>query len=209
MFIKETEFCTMKLIGFISLAIVLVVWVGFIAWPSVLTALHMGGYSDNKTGHEASSIGTKLPAVQVPATAVEGNTINLAEWQKNYTVLIFYPMDQTPGCTIQLCAMRDAYPNFTKNSINVAGVNPGNLKSHQTFADKQKLPFPLIVDEGRVLAKQLGVKPTMGTVSRTVVVVSPDQGVIWVKEGMPSPKDILAQITNHQAHAVSVEQEGL
>lgn len=189
----------MKLVGFVALAIVLIAVVGFVAWPTILTAMHMGGYTDNASGHEATSIGVALPAMSVAATGVEGNTIDLAEWQKNYTVLIFYPMDQTPGCTIQLCTMRDAYPKFTQQGINVAGVNPAGLKSHEAFAKKHKLPFPLIVDEGRVLAEQLGVKPAMGTVARTVVVLSPNQGVIWVKEGMPTPEDILTPITEHQA----------
>ncbi|MDP3045887.1 MAG: redoxin domain-containing protein, partial [Chloroflexota bacterium] len=72
------------------------------------------------------------------------------------------------------------------------GINHGAMASHQRFADKLGLPFPLLVDEGLVVAGQYGaVKPEGGSIKRTVVIVGVDGMVRYWKQGMPSDAELL------------------
>jgi thioredoxin-dependent peroxiredoxin len=146
-----------------------------------------------KVPSETVMLGVTLPTNSLfEATNTPDQTLNLSEaWQGHYGVLIFYPMDQTPGCTVQLCALRDHYADFATHNVKIAGVNPAGLKSHQAFSDKHRYPFPILVDKHHQLAKRFGVRKTLGVSTRTVVVLSPQNGVIWKKEGMPSPDEIL------------------
>lgn len=154
----------------------------------------------DRTGYENTSIGKTLPSATFDATGLPNKRLTFPDdWQDlPYRVLIFYPMDQTPGCTIQLCAMRDAYKDFKMQNIAVAGVNSAPLLSHEAFAGLHKLPFPLLVDKDRQLAKHFEIGETMGVNNRTVVVLSAQRGVIWKKEGMPSPQEILTVIHQDQ-----------
>jgi thioredoxin-dependent peroxiredoxin len=154
----------------------------------------------DRTGYENTSIGKTLPSATFDATGLPNKRLTFPDdWQDlPYRVLIFYPMDQTPGCTIQLCAMRDAYKDFKMQNIVVAGVNSAPLLSHEAFAGLHKLPFPLLVDKDRQLAKHFEIGETMGVNNRTVVVLSAQRGVIWKKEGMPSPQEILTVIHQDQ-----------
>jgi peroxiredoxin len=77
-------------------------------------------------------------------------------------------------------------------------VNTAPLLSHQAFAGLHKLPFPLLVDKDRQLAKYFEVRENVGVNNRTVVVLSAKHGVIWKKEGMPSPQEILTVIHDNQ-----------
>lgn len=72
-------------------------------------------------------------------------------------VLYFYPKDNTPGCTIEGQDFRDAYSQFKKLKIQIIGVSRDNLASHEKFACKLQLPFPLIADEQEKLCQLFGV----------------------------------------------------
>jgi len=154
----------------------------------------------DRTGYENTSIGKTLPSATFDATGLPNKRLTFPDdWKDSpYRVFIFYPMDQTPGCTIQLCAMRDAFKDFKTQKIAVAGVNSAPLLSHEAFAGLHKLPFPLLVDKDRQLAKHFEIGETMGVNNRTVVVLSARRGVIWKKEGMPSPQEILNVIHQDQ-----------
>ena len=72
------------------------------------------------------------------------------------------------------------------------GINHGSLASHQRFADKLTLPFPLLVDEGLAVAAKYGaLKPEGGSIKRTVVIVGKDGLVRYWRQGMPSDADLL------------------
>lgn len=71
-------------------------------------------------------------------------------------VLYFYPKDNTPGCTQEACDFRDRFSAFTRKKIRVFGVSPDSAKSHQGFAGKYQLPFPLLVDSDKKLANAYG-----------------------------------------------------
>lgn len=186
-----------KQFGLITLTLIL-----FFIGMAMLLPVFTGKPSEvlDATGYENTSIGKTLPKMTFEATGLESKRLTLPEdWKEStYQVFIFYPMDQTPGCTIQLCAMREAYEDFKAENIAVAGVNTAPLLSHQAFAGLHQLPFPLLVDKDRQLAKYFEVRENVGVNNRTVVVLSAKHGVIWKKEGMPSPKDILTVIHDNQ-----------
>ena len=82
-------------------------------------------------------------------------------------LIYFYPKDNTPGCTKEACAIRDAWSDFKAAGLKVVGVSKDSEPSHQKFQNKYKLPFPLIADTELELAKAFGVfgeKKFMGRV---------------------------------------------
>lgn len=82
-------------------------------------------------------------------------------------LLYFYPKDDTPGCTKEACAIRDAWSQFAEAGLKVVGVSKDNEQSHAKFQEKYSLPFPLIADTELELAKAYGVygeKKFMGKV---------------------------------------------
>jgi peroxiredoxin Q/BCP len=72
-------------------------------------------------------------------------------------VLYFYPKDDTPGCTKEACAFRDNLGVLQSMGVVVLGVSPDSVASHQKFAQKYGLPFPLLADEGAQVATTYGV----------------------------------------------------
>jgi peroxiredoxin Q/BCP len=110
--------------------------------------------------------------------------------------LVFYPGDLTPGCTVQLCTLRDDWSAFQKKQIGVFGVNPGGQKGHKLFATLYKLPFPLLVDEDKQLTKTFGLitkKLGFEFVKRTVVGIDKSGIIRYIKEGMPKPAELLKE----------------
>jgi peroxiredoxin Q/BCP len=73
------------------------------------------------------------------------------------TLLYFYPRDNTPGCTLQACDLRDTYMQFSKIPISIYGLSGCSVSSHQRFSAKNSLPFPLLLDEDNKVAKLFGV----------------------------------------------------
>lgn len=109
-------------------------------------------------------------------------------------VLIFYPGDQTPGCTIQLCSIRDDWNDFQKAGIQVFGINPSDAGSHAAFAKKHEFPFPLLVDEGRKVARAYGAEQDLliaKVIRRTVVGIGQDGKIVYYRQGLPRTNEIL------------------
>lgn len=104
-------------------------------------------------------------------------------------VLYFYPKDDTPGCTAQACSMRDNFARVTATGVQVFGVSPDSVKSHQKFREKYDLPYRLLADEGHRVADAFGVwveKSYMGRtymgVERSSFIIGPDGRVEHVLE---------------------------
>jgi peroxiredoxin Q/BCP len=87
----------------------------------------------------------------------DGKTHRLKDYLGAPFILYFYPKDSTPGCTTEACAFRDSYAALKRAGVPVLGVSPDAIASHQKFAAKYELPFPLLVDEEHGLASELGV----------------------------------------------------
>ncbi len=85
-----------------------------------------------------------------------GKTIRLSDFKGTSVVLYFYPKDDTPGCTVEACDFRDHHSQILKRGAVVLGVSPDNGKSHQKFATKHGLGFPLLVDESHDIGHKYG-----------------------------------------------------
>lgn len=85
-----------------------------------------------------------------------GRTWSLEELNGKRVILYFYPADDTPGCTAQACDFRDSMVPLTNAGYVVLGVSPQGADSHQKFAQKYSLNFPLLIDEDHSLAEAYG-----------------------------------------------------
>lgn len=97
------------------------------------------------------------PAPDFTATATDGSTVTLASLRGRHVILFFYPKDDTPGCTKEACAFRDAHDEFGKLGAVVLGVSVDPVRAHQKFTAKYRLPFPLLADEDRKIVTAYGV----------------------------------------------------
>lgn len=105
-------------------------------------------------------------------------TLTLSHLRGQKVVLYFYPKDDTPGCTKQACALRDAWSQITKKAL-LFGISTDPIKRHAKFIEKHTLPFPLIADEDHTIVNAYGVwvektlygKKYMGT-ERTTFIIS-------------------------------------
>ena len=101
------------------------------------------------------AVGTKAPEFSLPDQ--DGKIHTLADYRGRYVLLYFYPKDDTPGCTKEACALRDADPDFSKLDAVVLGVSADSVKSHKKFAEKYELKFPLLADEDKKVVHAYGV----------------------------------------------------
>lgn len=97
-----------------------------------------------------------LPAVGSEDVVKDGE-IHLADLRGKNVVLYFYPRDDTPGCTAEACSFRDANREMQKRGVVVLGVSADSIKSHQKFADKYGLPYPLLADTDTKVSQLYGV----------------------------------------------------
>lgn len=107
-----------------------------------------------------------------------GEKIELKDLHGKTVVLYFYPRDNTPGCTIEACGFRDSFAAFKEKDVEILGVSPDSVKSHQKFKARFKLPFTLIADDDHKIAEQYGAwqeksmygRKYMGIVRSTFVI---------------------------------------
>ena len=99
--------------------------------------------------------GDVAPAFTAPTSG--GPTASLADFKGRPVILYFYPRDDTPGCTKEACAFRDAFADFTAKGAAVLGVSADSVKSHDKFIQKFKLPFTLLADEDKRIVEAYGV----------------------------------------------------
>jgi thioredoxin-dependent peroxiredoxin len=97
-----------------------------------------------------------LPAVG-NEDVVKNGQVHLADLKGHTVVLYFYPKDDTPGCTAEACSFRDANREMQKRGVVVLGVSADSIESHQKFADKYGLPYPLLVDTNTTVSQLYGV----------------------------------------------------
>jgi thioredoxin-dependent peroxiredoxin len=98
-----------------------------------------------------------MPAPDFTLPSNEGQPVHLADLHGKRVILYFYPKDDTPGCTVEACGFRDAWPELREAGVVVLGISRDTVKSHQKFAAKHGLPFTLLSDEDGSVARQYGV----------------------------------------------------
>jgi len=135
-----------------------------------------------------------------------GKKVSLADFAGKDVIVYFYPKDDTPGCTKEACGFRDAWADLQKAGVVVLGVSADAGASHQKFAAKYKLPFPLLSDPDRKVMTRYGAygekmmygKKTVGTI-RSTVWIGPDGKVRkhWAKvaNAEAHPSQVLAALT--------------
>lgn len=125
-----------------------------------------------------------------------GKTVRLSDFAgKQSVVLMFYPADETPGCTRQMCAARDDYDTYQAAGVAVFGVNPASAERHQKFVAKHGLRTPLLVDTKGAVSKAYDALmpiPLVTLINRTVVGIDRDGKIAFYERGMPSTSTILA-----------------
>jgi len=97
---------------------------------------------------------------------------------KSNIVLFFYPKDESPGCTAEVCAFRDSFEVFKDAGATVIGVSSDGVESHRKFAEKHKLPFTLLSDKGGAVRKLYGVPASLGIFDGRVTYVIDKKGVV-------------------------------
>lgn len=131
--------------------------------------------------------GSDAPDFSLPDQ--DGVMHKLSDYRGKWVLLYFYPKDNTPGCTIEACTIRDQFKDFQKIDAVVLGVSTDSVKSHKKFVDAFSLPFTLLADENKEVVGQYGVfgekkfmgKTYMGT-SRTSFLIDPDGKIAKVYE---------------------------
>ena len=106
-------------------------------------------------------IGDRAPDFELPDQSGANISLSLL-LQNGDLVLYFYPADFTPVCTAEACAFRDVYPELSGIDIQVVGISPQSSESHQRFADRYSLPFPLLFDSGKTVIRKFGVEGPFG-----------------------------------------------
>ncbi len=136
-------------------------------------------------------VGEAAPAFQLKND--KGKAVGLEDFrnQKN-VVLIFYPKDDTTICTKQVCEMRDSWAEISARDTVVLGINPGGADSHQRFREKYKLPFDLLIDEDKRVAKLYRAGGLI--VNRTVYLVGKDGRILFAQRGKPSPAEVFTAL---------------
>lgn len=97
------------------------------------------------------------PAPDFTLTSDAGESVSLSGLRGTPVVLYFYPRDDTPGCTVQACGIRDAWRDFQDAGAVVLGISPDDEASHASFKEKFQLPFPLLADTDRAVSDAYGV----------------------------------------------------
>lgn len=117
----------------------------------------------------ALNVGDQAPDVSAPLS--DGTTFHLKAWlDRAPIVLYFYPKDDTPGCTIQACGLRDDFKALKALNATIVGSSFDSVESHRKFIDKFKLPFPLIADQDKAVAKAFGVGGMLFSTRATFVI---------------------------------------
>lgn len=99
--------------------------------------------------------GAPAPAFALPDQT--GTVRSLADYAGKWLIVYFYPKDQTPGCTKQVCAFRDSIDRVRAAGAEVVGVSVDDVASHEKFAKKYSVPFPLLADVDKKMAREYGV----------------------------------------------------
>lgn len=123
---------------------------------------------------DPGSLAVGQPAPTFKATAHDGTAISIADLKGRAVVVYFYPKDETPGCTKQACALRDAWKDLEKSGVMLIGISTDSDESHRAFAKHHELPFHLVSDESGAIARSFGVPNRAGFLARQTFVIGPD-----------------------------------
>ena len=115
----------------------------------------------------------------------DGQNWRLSDHLGKVVVLLFYPGDETPICTRQMCSVRDRWEDYAATGAEVVGISINSVESHKSFAEHHQLPLRLLSDEDRKVADTYGAQSLIpGKVARSVFVIN-RAGVITHRDVRP------------------------
>ena len=120
-----------------------------------------------------------LPGITVTGSQVSDSSYTLSQHRGQPLVLAFYPGDNTAVCTRQLCSYTSGLESFTGFGATVWAISPQGLASHEAFARKYRLAFPLLADEGLAVARQYGIALAGVGLRRSVFVIDAGGVLRW------------------------------
>lgn len=116
--------------------------------------------------------GNRIP--NFTAKCTNGTELNSEKLKGKWTVLFFYPKAFTPGCTKEVCALRDGFEILSKFDVNVYGISKDDIETQMRFKEKYKLPYDLIADQKGEVIKSFGVSGLFGFAKRVTFIIDPD-----------------------------------
>ena len=133
------------------------------------------------------------PAPDFTLTDGDGQSWRLSDHRGKVVVLLFYPGDETPICTKQMCSVRDRWGDYAATGAEVVGISTDSVESHRKFAEHHDLPLRLLSDADRRVADLYGANSLVpGKVARSVFVID-GNGTIRYRDvrplGLFRPKD--------------------
>ena len=146
------------------------------------------------------TIGDLAPDFSLPD--VERKNWRLSDHRGKVVALVFYPKDETPVCTKQMCSMRDNWQEYESTGAEVVAVSVGSVESHKRFAEHHNLPQTLLADEKGDVSRLLGMKAMFGGSQRGVIVID-KEGVIRYRKSVlpvfrPSDDEVIQAIRQAQ-----------
>ncbi|MEP7338845.1 MAG: peroxiredoxin [Acidobacteriota bacterium] len=127
-------------------------------------------------------IGQHAPEINLPDGY--GNRWVLGDYRGRTVVLLFYPGDETPVCTKQLCSVRDNWEQYKQTGAEVVGINSDSVEKHRAFAEHYGLPIRLLSDTEGMVIRGYEMKALYGT-RRGVVVIDPEGVIRFRKVVLP------------------------
>lgn len=122
-------------------------------------------------------VGDRAPDIDLPSTL---GPFNLYEWlKKDAVLLVFYPRDKSLICTRQLCNYRDHVSRFVGLGVQLAGINHDSLESHESFARRYDISFPLVSDSMQTACRAYGALLDLWKMRRLLVLVGIDGRIKW------------------------------
>lgn len=137
------------------------------------------------------TVGEKAPNFAAPDQHAEQH--QLSDYKGRWVLLYFYPKDDTPGCTKEAQAFRDAFQKFIHKNLVVLGVSADSVSSHKRFAAKYHLPFSLLSDQDRRIIQEYGAAGSAGQVKRVSLLIN-HRGIIAKIYPTVKPEKHAAQI---------------
>ncbi|HWP43327.1 MAG TPA: peroxiredoxin family protein [Blastocatellia bacterium] len=133
----------------------------------------------------------------------KGETWRLSDHRGKVVALVFYPKDETPVCTKQMCSMRDRWKDYLATGAEVVAISVGSVESHRKFAEHYDLPQRLLADERGEVTRLYDVKSLLGGSQRAVIIIDPT-GIVHYRKSVlpifrPSDDRLLEAIRNAQA----------
>jgi peroxiredoxin Q/BCP len=128
-------------------------------------------------------VGDAAPDFTLPST--QGEITLSKTLARGAVLLVFYPGDDTPVCTKQLCNYRDNLEVFRDLGVQVLAINPQSEASHRQFAEKYELPFPVVADADKRVCRAYGALNFLGMAKRALVLVGRDGRIKWRRTDFP------------------------